>query len=45
MELTVKGTEQADNSDGARGSELIIQGNDLVKEAQRLQTRADDYLN
>lgn len=45
MELTVKGTEQADNSEGARGSELIIQGNDLVKEAQRLQTRADDYLN
>ncbi len=45
MELTVKGTEQADNSDGARGSELIIQGNDLIKEAQRLQSRADDYLN
>lgn len=45
MELTVKGTEQADNSDGVRGSELIIQGNDLVEEAQRLQARANDYLN
>lgn len=45
MELIVKGTEQADDSDGARGSELILQGNDLLEEAQRLQTRADDYLN